>query len=247
MKSTRHKKTSLFCRIFAVVSILTGLPLSSPAETEGDSSGRSVKIRVLPHDLSGISDQLYCMDPSGALAPIKPRRGKLSQSYAAQVTGGAIRFYSSQDYDKTKPEEHLMVSMRIPETSDALIILLFPSRQSEDPSDAVEYKLIDETQARFPGGESRVINLSDKRIRVKAGEHQLAVEPDDVGRIPKVEASNEYKMAQTNFYLHHEGTFMAISERQVRYSERIRRIYIVSDRSKSGRLNLKTVVDPVVP
>lgn len=115
------------------------------------------------------------------------------------------------------------------------------------PKTKVSALIIDDSAKGFPGGESRVLSLVRMETAIQAGEHKVRILPGKLTRVPAVQKRNAYNIAQTNFYYKKNATAWSVfTERQVKYSDRLRRIYLITGFSGGTDLYVTTIVDTAI-
>lgn len=231
-----------------VRSILFSLLLPSLV---GTSHAQNIKpeslvlIRAILHDPARVVADLYLADPAGDLVKLQLRTGNLSAPQPAILVNGTVRFYNSSRFDPEDPDANLATTLKVPTTLKKLIVILTPIRQGA--SSVLKAVPIDDSPNAFPGGESRVLSLIAGKTAVQAGEHRVGVQPGRVARIPAVKKRNNFNIAQTNFYCEKGGAWSVFTERQVKYHDRIRRIYLITVFPGAKHPYVTTFVDTAPP
>lgn len=209
----------------------------------GQSNSRATpfKFRAVLHDPMNPSAELFYADDKGEIVELKLRRKALSETFTTLPVNGSLVLYDTKSVDPEKPEENLAASVKIPKGVKQAMILLLPGR--EDQQRPYRMLVIDDSEKAFPGGESRVIPLIGLNIGVEAGEHKVGVKPGEITKIPPVRKVSDYNMAQTNFYYQRDDAWITITERQLKYLDACRRLFIVDATPGAIAPRVSTIMD----
>ena len=80
-------------------------------------------------------------------------------------------------------------------------------------------------------------------LAMEAGEHKLPIHPGEIARLPPVKKVDEFNMAQTNFYFKKGDSWTVITQRQLQYLDRIRRIFIVHVATGAAHPTVNSITD----
>ena len=187
---------------------------------------------------------LFIPDPDGQVVALNLVQGSLSQAQFILPVNGNLPIYTAADADPKNPGDKLAAVVKLPPNSRRSILVIVPSEEGAKPP--YQAIAINDTGNAFPKGESKVLSLVKVETAVQAGEHRLPVNPGKITDVPPVRKVNEFNMAQTNFYYRDAEAWVPITERQLKYLEEYRRIFLIHLTPGSTRPFVTTVLD-VIP
>jgi hypothetical protein len=233
----------MITRISLIVVTTLGLSVMGRARNGGVTP--PIQIRAVLFDPTHTMVDLFIPEPSGTAVKLNLQPASLSKPQLTVPLNGMVLFYNTDAVNPEKPMENLAATLKVPQNVRRAIAILFPNPPGSKL--AIRAMLIDDSAKGFPKGESRVVNLISAKVAVQAGEHKVGALPGKVTTIPPVEKRNEYNMAQTNFYFEEEDTWVPFSERQIKYVERVRRIYLIAPVRGGDYPYVTTIVDIASP
>lgn len=224
------------------VHILVIASLVLPAFAQ-DTPPPPVRIRAVLHDPMKPHAELFYHNQAGEPAPLEFRPRDLTETLLMRPEQGTLLLRDSATIDPENPMAGVAATLRLPPALRRGILVVMPA----PPNSKLPYRmiLIDDSEANFPKGESRVLSLIAVKTAVGAGEHKIALEPGKISRIPTVRRVNEFNMAQTNFYYQHGESWIPFTERQLQYIDACRRVFIVHATPGALQPTVTTIVDTV--
>ena len=220
------------------------LPMASRAQQHEPST--PLQIRSVLHDPVHPVADLYLPDQTGTVVKLKLVAEGLSEVQTSLPLNGSLVLYNTDKVDPKNPAASLAASVRIPPDTKRAIIVVIPGPPAAKP--AYRMVLINDSQATFPRGESRVLSLLPVDTAIRAGEHNLPVPAGKIAHVPPVKKVNAFNMAQTNFYYKDGTEWVPFTERQLQYLDAFRRIFIVHVTPGATQPFVTTIVDttPIV-
>jgi hypothetical protein len=103
--------------------------------------------------------------------------------------------------------------------------------------------LIDDSPTAFPKGESRVINLSQHELAVRAGEHRKVIKPASIEAISRVTKLNDMNQAPTQFYQKSGAEWTLLSERPTQFTDTLRNIFLLYTMPNVPEAQVRTLID----
>ena len=127
------------------------------------------------------------------------------------------------------------------------IVFIFPDAAGAKPP--YRMMVINDGAAAFPKAETRVLNLTNLELAMKAGEHSVKLPASKVSTVPKVTRRNDLNQAQTEFYRKGKGAneWQLLAERPMQFTDGIRNIILVYQMPKVEEPQLRTLVDTDLP
>ncbi len=223
---------------------ITALGLFSTGHAQSDKDAPTIQIRAVLHDPAHPETELFIPDSSDGVEKLNLRRANLSPVQMTRPVNGAILFYNTATFDPEKPMENLVAMLKVPPGMNRIIVILVPN--PPDSKFAMHAVLIEDTATGFPKGESRILSMIPVEVGIQAGEHRVRADPGKITRIPAVEKHNEFNIAQTSFYYKKDESWVVFTERQVKYSDKLRRIYLIVAPQGSRSPYVTTIVDTSV-
>lgn len=223
---------------------LTALGLISTGHAQSDGDAAPIQIRAVMHDPANPGRDLFIPDSKDGVVKLALRRANLSPVQMTRPVNGSIPFYNASTIDPEKPMENLVAMLKVPTGLNRIIVILVPNIPGS--KFAMHAVLINDTAKGFPKGESRILSMIPVKVGILAGEHRVLAEPGKVTRIPAVEKHNEFKIAQTSFYYKKGESWVVFTERQVKYSDKLRRIYLIAAPKGARSPYVTTIVDTAV-
>jgi len=225
--------------------VVTALGISVMARAQNGDVAPPIQIRAVLLDPTHAMVDLFIPDPSGTAVKLNLQPANLSKPQLTVPLNGTVLFYNTDAVNPEKPMESLAATLKVPQNVKRAIAILIPS----PPGSKLAFRavLIDDTAKGFPKGESRVLSLVPVETAIQAGEHKRQILPGKVTSVPPVTKRNEYNMAQTNFYYKQDGAWVPFSERQIKYVERVRRIYLIAPVPGGKYPYVTTIVDIASP
>ncbi len=221
--------------------IFAAIGISPTLYAQDKDKPTPIKIRAVLHDPAQPDAELFYPDPSGALLPIELRPLDLTDTLLMQPINGSLVLFDKAIIDPKKPEESLAGSIKLPADLKQAILLILPTSGGAKPH--YQLLLVDDSPAKFPGGESRVLSLINFDVAIQAGEHKISCYPGAFTRVPAVTKVDEFNMAQTNFYYQRDDSWMTFTERQLQYLNASRRLFIVHATPGALQPTVTTIFD----
>ncbi len=201
------------------------LCLAGASHAQQSGAPPPLQIRAVLHDPVHPTAELYLANKVGGLEKLKLVAEGWSEAQVTVPFNGQLVLFNSATADLKKPGDHLAASCRVPANTKRAMVVVLPSPAGTQP--AYRMVLVDDSPKAFPMGESRVLTLMPIDAALEIGEHKLPVQPGKITVVPPVKKRNEYNMAQTNFYYKDAGVWVAFTERQLRYLDAFRRVFII--------------------
>jgi len=224
-----------------ILRILTVLWLPLAGHAAPHEAAAPLQVRAVLHDPVHPVAELYLPDPTGTVVKLKLVAEGLSEAQTSQPVNGSLVLYNTDKVDPKNPAASLAASVIIPPNTKRAIIVVLPAPPAATP--AYRMVLINDADAAFPKGESRVLSLLPVDTAIKAGEHSLPVPAGKIVHVPAVKKVNEFNMAQTNFYYKDGTDWVPFTERQLQYLDEFRRIFIVHVTPGATQPSVTTVID----
>lgn len=159
------------------------------------------------------------------------------------MAGETLSLYGEKAGDAKVPP--VLAAAQIPASMQRCMLIITPApKGAKLPYQMVAFN--DSPQA-FPFGESRVLNTTIVPMAMEAGSTKVSVPPGAFVALKSVKDVNEYKMAQTNFYMKSGESWLPVSERQIQYLDTMRRIFIVYVTPGSTSALVRTIIDHEPP
>jgi hypothetical protein len=210
--------------------------------TTAQSSGKTtVEIRAFLADPVNPVAELYVRGADEEMIRLDLVPGNLSEAQSVALNDGSLLLYESARIDPENPRENLAGSASLPDNARKIIALIVPSRAQAGPPYRI--LVLGDSPADFPGGESRIVNLIPRTAALHAGEHKLTVEPGKTAELPPVREVNGFNMAQTNFYYRKDESWILFTERQVKFLDEFRRIFLIHATPGAVQPSVTTVRD----
>ncbi len=224
-------------------SLLLLATLLLPALSFGQQSAPGFQICAVLHDPVNPVAELYLPDQAGRLVKLNLQPEGLTKPQTASLINGALLLFDNDKVDPKKPEAAaaLAATVAIPQNSSRGILIVVPSPAGTKP--AYRGVFVDDTPAAFPKGESKVLSLIPVEAAIEAGEHKLPVHPGKIVAVPPVTKRDEFNNAQTNFYYREGESWVAFTERKLKYLDAFRRIFIVYATPGSTQPFVSTILD----
>ncbi len=224
-------------------SLLLLAALLLPALGLGQQSTPGFQIRAVLQDPVNPVAELYLPDQTGLLVKLNLQPEGLTKPQPASLINGSLLLFNNDKVDPRKPEAAaaLAAKIPIPQNSTRGILIVVPSPAGTKP--AYQGVFVDDTPAAFPKGESRVLSLLTVETAIEAGEHKLPVQPGKLTLVPPVTKRDEFNNSQTNFYYREGESWVAFTERKLKYLDDFRRIFIVYVTPGSTRPFVTTILD----
>lgn len=212
--------------------------LAAPIHAQDAGKSSTVEIRSVLQDPVHPGAELFIPTAAGAMAKLILVPGEMAPPQKAQVTDGKLSLYATAD---PKAAVAGVVTMPAGMNRAIMVIVRMPD-QSQIPYKMV---VIDDSANVFPKGESRVVSLVGADVAVEAGEHKIPAKAGTVTRVPPVKKVNEFNMAQTNFYYKQRDSWVPFTERQLQFSDEMRRLFIVHVTPGALSPSVTTIIDSV--
>ncbi len=216
---------------------VVGLAQQAPSGAPG------FQIRAVLHDPVNPAAELYLPDQTGRLVKLNLQPEGLVDPQSTTLINGSVMLFNSDKVDPRKPEaaSALAATIAVPQNCAHGILIVVPSPPNTKP--AYRGVFMDDSPAAFPKGESKVISLIPVESAIEAGEHKLPIHPGKITNVPPVTKRDEFNNAQTNFYYREGESWVAFTERQLKYHDRYRRIFIVYATPGATQPSVRTVLD----
>lgn len=229
------------------VTALAIVALSLEGRAQEKEKPAPVRIRVVLHDPVRPVAELFYLDSEEKIARVEFRPQDFSDAFLTLPVDGALVLYDKAAVDPANPGASVAAKVSLPQGLKQAACVILPG--PADGSPAYRMVLIEDSEAAFPPGESRVLSLIKTDTAIQAGEHRVPVRPGKVNRVPPVRKVDAFNMAQTNFYYQHAGSWIAFAERQLQYVDACRRLFIVHATPGALQPTVTTIVDtnPRVP
>lgn len=221
--------------------VLTVLFLPIVAHAQSSEAAVPLQIRAVLHDPVHPAAELYLRDQAGAVVKLKLILEGLSEAQTTLPVNGSLVLYNTATVDPKNPEPSLAASVAVPAGTKRAIVVVLPGPPASKP--AYRMVLINDAAAVFPRGESRVLSLLPVDTAVQAGEHKLQVLAGKIVRVPPVKKVNAYNLAQTNFYYKEGPDWVPFTERQLKYLDEYRRIFVVHATPGATQPSVTTITD----
>jgi hypothetical protein len=224
-----------------LLAVLTSLCGAQAQQAPSGAGG--FQVRAFLHDPVNPVAELYLPDQTGRLVKLNLEHERLTLAQPAGLINGSLLLFNTDKVDPKKPEAAaaLAATISVPTNASRGILIVLPSPPDTKP--AYRGVFIDDTPAAFPKGESKVISLIPVETAIEAGEHKLPVHPGKITNVPPVTKRDEFNQAQTNFYYREGESWVAFTERQLKYLDVYRRIFIVYATPGSTQPFVRTVLD----
>jgi hypothetical protein len=223
---------------FAILAVV-GLPAVIHAQE--NEATVPVRIRAVLHDPVHPTADLFYTDNTGAVVKLNFRPKDLTAPLFTLPVNGSLVLYDKAAIDPENPEASLAASTRLPPNIREAIVVVLPAPAGMKPT--YRMLVINDSEKAFPKGESRVLSLIGAEVGLEVGEHEVAVHPGKVTRVPPVRNVNEYNMAQTNFHYQQGDAWVVFTERQLQFLDASRRLFIVHATPGAIAPTVTTIVD----
>jgi len=211
---------------------------ASAAPPEADVK---VRIRAVLHDPMKPFAEMYVRSATGNLIRLNLAMEGLTKPQIVTCPKGSLQLYSSATFDPAKPLANLLASVGVPEGVRQAIIFIVPAGEKEQPP----YKLmvLNDAFDAFGKGESRVVNMTNLPLAIKAGEHSREIPPARTVTVPRVTKVNDMNQAQTDFYRKVDKDWVVFSERPMQYTNTLRNIFLIYLMPNVADLQIRTLID----
>jgi hypothetical protein len=228
----------------AIIKILlvSAMTLAAAAQPEATVN---VRIRAVLHDPMKPFVAMYVAGTSGALVRLNLALEGLTEPQNASLSKGCLHLYSSPTVDPASPLANRLASVNFPAGVKQAIIFILPAGEKAP----LPYKILvfNDSAATFAKGESRVLNLTNLPLAIKAGEHALEVAPAKIAAVPRVTNVNAMNQAQTLFYAKLDKDWVLLAERPMQYTDALRNIFLVYLMPNVAAPQIRTLIDTRTP
>ncbi|MCX6878641.1 MAG: hypothetical protein NTW21_33230 [Verrucomicrobia bacterium] len=227
-----------------LLRILLAGAVTLAASAQPDATAK-VRIRAVLHDPMKPFAEMYVRSAAGALVRLNLAMEGLTEPQLVTVSKGFLQLYSSATIDAAKPQANLLASVSIADGVKQAIIFIVPAGEKEK----LPYKLmvLNDSVAAFAKGESRVINMTQLPLAIKAGEHAKEVPPARIVAVPPVTKVNALNQAQTLFYRKVDQDWILLSERPMQYTATLRNIFLMYLMPNVDEPQIRTLIDTSTP
>lgn len=234
--------------VHLALTIAMGMGFSSATVNGESSSARTPEIRALAIGLQDDLKQLEILDASmQSVGQLSLRPFAFSKGFTCPIVGGQLLFGVSAGTDKDGNPLFEQIATYDWENGDEQVCLLFLPRSlvEAEAQSSQKYTIerIDMSTKSFESGHSKIINLTPLDTLVRAGEHEIAVEPWDRAEISKIEELTGIKMAQITISYFKEDTEQVAYQSRVRYTESARTLILIYTDSRNGRTTTRIISD----
>ncbi|MBN8461072.1 MAG: hypothetical protein J0M04_24865 [Verrucomicrobia bacterium] len=214
-----------------------------PAAVQAQQGAAALPIRAVLHDPVNPAAELYLPEQSGQIAKLKLVAEGFSEQQIALPANGSLVLYNKATIDRQNPAAALAASAKIPDDMRRALVVVVPNKPGASP--AYRMLLIDDSPGKFPGGESRVVNMAGFDAAMEAGEHKLPLKSAQITRVPEVTKCDEFNMAQTNFYYKEGEAWTPFTERRLQFLKEFRRVFLIYLTPGSTQPFVTTVLDTI--
>lgn len=236
-------------RAFAIATLLVCSLSVVPTATAQDDPAAAAKIslRAVLHNPADPYAELYVPDAAGNLVRLNLALEGLTQAQVVSLDDGKLRLFSSDKIDAAKPLANLAASSTVTAGTKRAIAFIFPA--AGDAKIPYRLMIINDGPSAFPKAESRVVNLTNLPLAMKAGEHNVKLPPGAAATVPKVTRRNDLNQAQTEFYRKGPGEndWILLAERPMQFTDHIRNIILLYQMPNVPEPQLRTLVDTDLP
>lgn len=179
-----------------------------------------------------------------ALNQLQLMNEAVPQPVTIDFAGDTLSLYGEKVIGDAKVPP-VLAAAQIPASVQRCMLVITPApKGAKLPYQMVAFN--DSPQA-FPFGESRILNTTIVPMAMEAGSSKVSVPPGAFVAIKSVKDVNQFKMAQTNFYMKSGESWLPVSERQIQYLDTMRRIFIVYVTPGSTSAMVRTIIDHEPP
>jgi hypothetical protein len=232
--------TRLFAFLASIACCLSAAAQEAPAASK-------LRLRAVLHDPLRPHAELYVRDQTGTLVRLYLALEGLTEAQNVSLTGGALQLYTSNTINPAKPLENLAATVAVPADVKRAIVFIFPAAAGAKPP--YRMMVINDGAAAFPKAETRVLNLTNLELAMKAGEHSVKLPASKVSTVPKVTRRNDLNQAQTEFYRKGKAAneWLLLAERPMQFTDGIRNLILVYQMPNVEEPQLRTLVDTDLP
>ncbi|MEO5915375.1 MAG: hypothetical protein ABIS50_14170 [Luteolibacter sp.] len=223
-----------------LASLAALLGLVKPA-TAQDST---IQIRAVLNDPSNPEAKFYVGKVGETMTLLKLAEEGLTDSQKVTVENGSLNLFTTPTVDKNNPQAGLAATVKIPAGPNSLIVIILPA-----PHGTPSYRMmvLDDDVKSFPWGESKAVNLTSVDFALEVGGQKILLPGGKITPVPKVTKLDEYNRAQTNFYYKQEDQWVVAAERQMQYSNMLRRVFLIYKLPNALAPDVRTIVDTPPP
>lgn len=223
---------ALFC--------LAALPLAA------QDNARTVKFRVLCYEhVNGVIEGI-APAPGGARVPVNFYTGGIGPQIEGRFSGERAVFFVEKPGPDGKIVRTILANGKL-DPSPVQLFLLLPEVQKQ--ADGSIYRLLafDDSEAKFPMGATRVINLAPYDIRLNlAGTDLEPIKPGGMKVYPQVKAVDEWNMFSARVDFLAEDQWVPVSTQSWKASDRKRDWVItqINPQTKTPAISLYQDIPP---
>jgi hypothetical protein len=206
-----------------------------------DAQAFRIKLRAVLHDPANPAAEFHVQGAAGSVQRLNLSLEGIGEAQEVTVVDGTLRLYSTAQVDPAKPLENLAASVKVPPNVKKAIAFIVPS--GGQPGQPYRMLLFDDSPTAFPMGESRVINLSQQELAVRAGEHRKVVKPASIETLPRVTKLNDMNQAPTQFYQKSGAEWTLLSERPTQFTDSLRNIFLLYTMPNVPEAQVRTLID----
>ena len=204
-----------------------------------------IRIRAVLHDPMKPCVAMYVPGAGGTLMRLNLALEGLTEAQTVTLSKGMLHLYASPTVDAAKPDAKRLASVAVADGVKQAIIFILPGGGLAP----LPYKLLvlNDAASAFAMGESRVLNLTNLPLAIKAGEHKLEVAPAKIAAVPRVTQVNDMNQAQTLFYHKVDKDWLLLSERPMQYTNTLRNIFLMYLMPNVDEPQIRTLIDTHSP
>jgi hypothetical protein len=206
-----------------------------------DAPSFRIKLRAVLHDPMSPAAEFHVQGAGSSVQRLSLSLEGIGEAQEVTVADGTLRLYSSSKVDPAKPLENLAASVKVAPTVKQAMAFIVPS--GGQPGLPYRMLLIDDSATVFPMGESRVINLSQQELAVRAGEHRKVIKPASIEAISRVTKLNDMNQAPTQFYQKSGAEWTLLSERPTQFTDSLRNIFLLYTMPNVPEAQVRTLID----
>jgi hypothetical protein len=222
-----------------LISVICAGASMALASAQDPATVKPLQIRAILLDPANTNPELYIQSKTGELQLLNLAVEGLVEAQTTVTTDGSLNLFKTSTPDLANPQANLAASVKVPAKATRLVALIIPG----PPGSAPPYRMafIEDAPKEFPWGESRIVNFTAAEFAVEAGEHKIKIDAGKIVPLPAVTKLNEYLQAQTNFHFRKGETWTLVAERQLRYLDTLRRVFLIYKTPTASSPEIRTI------
>lgn len=178
-------------------------------------------------------DSLFVVDSEG-----KPFECQLPTESLSKPT--ALPVVEQQLVFRKEPEGEPVARGRVPKGLNRALVILLPSN---DPDEAFQPLILEDSENSFPPDGAMVVNLYGEDIRFILGEHRKQLRPGQNVGLKRPDQRNNFNMAAVTFQFKTTKGWRSAYESMVRFPGDQRHLFITILEPRSKRPRIVTIRD----